>query len=337
MNMGFNMTKTNQKKRIRISSPAVPPETLKKKSPNREKRYLELIENLPVGAYRTTPDGAIIEANPALAKMLGYRIGVLKKTNARKLYAMESDRDQRLKRLDKTPNMVADYRLKRQDGKIIWGRNYSQAVFGPDGKIAFYDGILVDITREKNSEEKLKKVLVKLKVSDLERQKVIKELQTHSITDDLTGLFNRRGFFAIAKEYLKLASRNKTKMFLLFMDMDLLKNINDTFGHHVGDAALIQMAEILRQTFRDSDIKGRMGGDEFAIFPIDSNLSGAEIAIGRLEKNIAEFNTANNVPFKLAFSTGVACFDPEYPSSIEDLIVRADKLMYEQKRQKHSR
>ena len=97
------------------------------------------------------------------------------------------------------------------------------------------------------------------------------------------------------------------------------------------------MAEILRLTFRDSDIKGRMGGDEFAIFPIDSNLAGAEIAIDRLEKNIADFNSANNAPFKLAFSTGVSCFDPEYPSSIEDLIVRADKLMYEQKRQKRGR
>ncbi|MCX6563721.1 MAG: GGDEF domain-containing protein, partial [Candidatus Aminicenantes bacterium] len=181
------------------------------------------------------------------------------------------------------------------------------------------------------------KVLGKLRESNLERQKMIKELKIHSVTDDLTGLYNRRGFFTIAAQYLKLAGRNKTKMFLLFMDMDLLKNINDTFGHHVGDAALIKMAEILRQTFRDSDIKGRMGGDEFAVFPIDSKLSGAEIAIGRLEKNIAEFNSANNVPFKLAFSTGVSCFDPEYPSSIEDLIVRADKLMYEQKRQKYSR
>jgi diguanylate cyclase (GGDEF)-like protein/PAS domain S-box-containing protein len=335
MKMGFNMTKTIQKKRIRISSPPVPPETVKKKNPDQEKRHLELIQNLPVGAYRTTPDGVIIEANPALAKMLGYRIGVLKKINARKLYAREADRDKRLKQLNKLSKMVADCRLRRRDGKIIWIRDYSRGVVGPDGKIAFYDGILVDITREKNGEEKLKKVLVKLKVSDLERQKVIKELQTHSITDDLTGLFNRRGFFTIATEYLKLASRNKTKMFLLFLDMDLLKNINDTFGHHVGDAALIKIAEILRQTFRDSDIKGRMGGDEFTVLTIDSNLAGAEMAIGRLEKNIAEFNSANDAPFKLAFSTGVSCFDPEYPSSIEDLIVRADKLMYEKKRQRH--
>ncbi|MCX6562451.1 MAG: PAS domain S-box protein, partial [Candidatus Aminicenantes bacterium] len=196
------MTKTIQKRRIRISSPAVPPETVKKKSPDREKRYLELIENLPVGAYRTTPDGAIVEANPALAKILGYPTNALKKINARKLYARESDRDQRLKQLNKLSKMVADCRLRRRDGKIIWIRDYSRGVVGPDGKIAFYDGILVDITHEKSSEEKLKKVLGKLRESNLERQKMIKELKIHSVTDDLTGLYNRRGFFTIAAQYL---------------------------------------------------------------------------------------------------------------------------------------
>lgn len=329
------MVKSIQKKRIQKA--AKPQKIAGKHRPNREMNYLELIENLPVGAYRTKPDGTIVEANSALARILGYTVGALKKINARKFYAKESDREHYLKQFDKLSNIVAEYRLRRRDGKFIWGRDYSRAIAGPGGKIAYYDGVLVDITREKNGEEKLKRVLVKLKVSDLERRKVILELQSHSITDDLTGLYNRRGFFAIGKEYLKRSSRNKTKMFLLYIDMDLLKNINDTFGHHVGDAALVKMAEILKLTFRDSDIKGRMGGDEFAVFPIDSDLAGAEISIGRLEKNIAEFNSANNATFKLAFSTGVSCFDPDYPSSIEDLILRADKLMYEQKRTKYNR
>ena len=322
--------KDNQKTEKRLP-------TVRGKKAGRGAHSYKLIENLPVGAYRTRPDGTILEANSALAKILGYTVATLMKTNARQIYVRESDRSHQLKRLAKGASTVADYRFKRRDGKIIWGRDYCRAVAGPRGRIAYYDGILVDITREKHSEEKLKRVLVKLKVSDLERRKVILELQSHSITDDLTGLYNRRGFFAIGKEYLKRASRNKAKMFLLYIDMDLLKNINDTFGHHVGDAALIKMAEILKLTFRDSDIKGRMGGDEFAVFPIDTNLAGAEAAIRRLEKNIAEFNAANNSPFKLAFSTGVSCFDPDYPSSIEDLILRADKLMYEQKRQKYNR
>jgi len=328
---------TNPKERNRKGPPAKSFSSAKKKRADRETRYLELLENLPVGAYRTTPSGAIIEANPALAKMLRYSIAELKKINARKIYAKEFDRDQTLTKLDKTPVTLAEYRFKRKDGKIIWGRDYSRAVSGPDGNIAYYDGIMIDITREKAGERKLKKVLAELKESNRERQKMIKELEAHSITDDLTGLYNRRGFFTVSKQHVKLASRNMIKMFLLYVDMDLLKNINDTFGHHVGDAALIKTAEILNRTFRESDIKGRMGGDEFAVFPIDSDMAGVDGAIRRLEKNIADFNSAGQAPYKLSISTGVSCFDPEYPSSIEDLIVRADKLMYEQKRQKYGR
>jgi len=328
---------TSNKKPHRKASPAAPAAAALKKHLEVEKHDRELIDNFPVGAYRTKPDGTIVDANPALAKMLGYGIGALKKVNAKLLYAKESERSRNLKRLEHLSHIVVDCQLKRRDGKVIWCRDYTRSVAGPGGKVAYYDGVLIDVTREKNSDEKLKAALAELKESARERRKMIKELEAHSITDELTSLYNRRGFFTVAKQYLKLARRNKTKMFLLFMDMDLLKNINDTFGHHVGDAALIKTAEILNQTFRDSDIKGRMGGDEFAVFPIDSNMAGVEIALRRLETNISDFNSANNAPFKLSISTGVSCFDPEYPSSVEDLIVRADKLMYEQKRQKSGR
>jgi len=99
-----------------------------------------------------------------------------------------------------------------------------------------------------------------------------------------------------------------------------------------GDAALVRLTRILKHTFRQSDIKGRMGGDEFAIFPIDTSIAGVEAAIGRLKKNIETFNASGDDPFKLSLSTGVAGFDPHQPSTIEDLLIRADKRMYEQKK-----
>jgi len=306
----------------------------KKKQKNGE-RYLKLLGNLPVGIYRTTPDGTIIEANPALAKMLGYKEAELKKINVKDLYAKKSQRDAFLKMVHDEKFTFFEFKLRRKDGKTIWGRDYSQAVTGPAGETVCYDGIMADITREKMAEEKLKKVLSLLRKSGQERQQMIKKLERYSVSDELTGLYNRRGFFTVGREYLNLAARNKTKMFLLFMDMDHLKHINDTFGHHVGDAALVQMANILKNTFRNSDIKGRMGGDEFAIFPIDTALAGVEIALGRLSKNIETFNSSKDANFRLSISTGVACYDPEYPSAIEELIIRADKLMYEEKRGKH--
>jgi diguanylate cyclase (GGDEF)-like protein/PAS domain S-box-containing protein len=335
MELGFKMNKVMKKKRILSSAKVAPSAVLNQKNWEREKRYLALLDNLPVGIYRTTPDGTIIEANPALAKMLGYRESELKKISAKDLYIQKSQRESLQKMVEKEAFTSFEFKLRRKDGRSIWGRDYAQAVAGPDGRIAYYDGILVDITREKTAEEKLKKALTKLKESNRERLQMINELESHSVTDDLTGLYNRRGFFTIAREYLNMASRNKTKMFLLFLDLDHLKNINDSFGHHVGDAALVELAKILKRTFRNSDIKGRMGGDEFAVFPIDASLTGVETVLGRLSKHIKAFNSAGDALFKLSISSGVACYDPEFPSTIEDLMVRADKLMYEEKRQKH--
>jgi len=175
-------------------------------------------------------------------------------------------------------------------------------------------------------------MLESLDRSNRERQEMIQRLEKYSTMDELTGLYNRRGFLTIGGEYLNLAARNKTKMFLLYMDMDNLKEINDTYGHHIGDAALVRLTRILKHTFRQSDIKGRMGGDEFAIFPIDTSIAGVDIAIGRLKKNLEIFNASGDEPFKLSLSTGMAGFDPQQPSTIEDLLIEADRMMYAQKK-----
>ena len=302
-----------------------------------EKRFEELLEHLPVGVYRTTPNGTIIEANQALVDMLGYQSEEeLRDINVKSLYIKQRERIKHLEKLESKNTHIAEFELKRKDGRTIWGRDYSLAVMKPAGTIDYYDGILLDITSQKIAEEKLNQVLKELEHSNKERQKMITKLQTLSIRDDLTGIYNRRGFFTIAGEYLQLADRKKTQMNLLFMDLDNLKRINDTLGHHKGDEALVNVAKILRKTFRKSDVKGRMGGDEFAIFPIDSTHVGAESAESRLRKNIDAFNADIGNPFVLSVSMGIASYDPEHPCSIDELLVRADKLMYEEKRSKQS-
>ena len=303
-----------------------------------EKRFEELLEHLPVGVYRTTPNGTIIEANKALVDMLGYQSEEeLRDINVKSLYIKQRERIKHLEKLESKNTHIAEFELKRKDGRTIWGRDYSLAVMKPAGTIDYYDGILLDITSQKIAEEKLNQVLKELEHSNEERQKMITKLQTLSIRDDLTGIYNRRGFFTIAGEYLQLADRKKTQMNLLFMDLDNLKRINDTLGHHKGDEALVNVAKILRKTFRKSDVKGRMGGDEFAIFPIDSTHVGAESAESRLRKNIDAFNADKGNPFVLSVSMGIASYDPEHPCSIDELLVRADKLMYEEKRLKQSK
>jgi diguanylate cyclase (GGDEF)-like protein/PAS domain S-box-containing protein len=275
-----------------------------------------------------------MEMNPALTAMLGYTPSELKRLDVKKLYFKKDERDHFLKRMERAPVTVGEFRLRTKAGRAIWVRDYCRAVMNRDGSIAYFDGILVDMTREKKAEDKVAKVLQQLRDSNAERQEMIKRLETYSVRDELTGLYNRRGFFMITKEYLNLAIRKKIRMYLLFIDMDDLKLTNDTYGHHVGDEALRQLSQILKTTFRSSDIKGRMGGDEFAVFPIDSSLDGVEVALARLQKAIDECNASSEKPFRLSISTGLAFFDPEFPTTIDDLLVRADKQMYERKRSK---
>jgi len=162
------------------------------------------------------------------------------------------------------------------------------------------------------------------------------EIRTLSITDQLTGLHNRRGFITFADQQLKLSDRTKRVMLLFFTDLDGMKWINDTFGHEEGDRALMDVAAILKETFRSVDIIARMGGDEFAILAIDSTEANSEIFSTRLQERIDAHNQQENRSYCISLSVGCACYNPENSCSLDELIVRADKLMYEHKRIKEN-
>ncbi len=154
-----------------------------------------------------------------------------------------------------------------------------------------------------------------------------------SLTDELTGLYNRRRFFVLTEQCLKVAIRTKKRSLLLYIDMDDLKWINDHYGHNEGDQALIDLANILKKTFRESDIIARMGGDEFVVL-LDSTDENDETLITRLDENIKDYNAKKPQGYILSISVGAAQFDPEYSISIDELLSRADALMYAQKRKR---
>ena len=164
-----------------------------------------------------------------------------------------------------------------------------------------------------------------------------------SLSDGLTGLLNRRGFTNLVQKQLLIANRGDRYLFLIFIDLDNFKKINDTLGHEVGDEALVETANILNNTFRNSDIIGRvgtdiigrLGGDEFAILTCQNKQLEAELAIRRrLEENIRLWNEEKGHRFKLSLSYGIASYSPETPCSLEELITKADNLMYESKQKK---
>jgi diguanylate cyclase (GGDEF)-like protein len=154
-----------------------------------------------------------------------------------------------------------------------------------------------------------------------------------SLTDDLTGLHNRRGFFVMAEQQLKIAHRMRLLCWVIFIDLDGLKQINDTLGHDIGDALIVDAGRLLKQSFRNSDIVARLGGDEFIIF-ISSYFKDADSIQAYLQINIANFNQQQNRSYELSMSMGIERYSPGSNMSLEQLIARSDELMYAHKRLK---
>jgi diguanylate cyclase (GGDEF)-like protein/PAS domain S-box-containing protein len=170
-----------------------------------------------------------------------------------------------------------------------------------------------------------------------ERVRMEETLRALALVDDLTGLYNRRGFFTLAEQQLKAAERAQRKMVLLFADFDRLKQINDAFGHAEGDRALIESANVLKETFRESDIIARIGGDEFVVLATETGGSPTEVLAARLQENLEARNLRRDRDYTLSLSLGLARYDPERPCSIDDLLIQADKAMYERKQVDTSR
>ena len=164
------------------------------------------------------------------------------------------------------------------------------------------------------------------KISELE--KANERLRSHSLTDGMTGLNNRRGFMILATGLLKFARRVGYSLCLIYIDLDSLKYINDTFGHVGGDTALSGFARILTETFRDSDVIGRLGGDEFVVLLIDSSENDIAGMQRLLQSNVDAYNLRAEPGHSLAFSLGVIRAEPHSSIAMEELLSQADEAMY---------
>lgn len=180
----------------------------------------------------------------------------------------------------------------------------------------------------------VEKALLRAASCALKQSLLEREIRALAITDELTGLYNRRGFLAAATHQMKLAHRNGQNVLLLFCDLDNLKGINDSCGHQEGDLALVRTADALEETFRDSDIIARLSGDEFAVLALEASMPNREDIKPRLEKSLAQANGAES-RYQLSLSIGVARFDPANPGSLAELMASADLDMYAHK--KHPR
>lgn len=168
----------------------------------------------------------------------------------------------------------------------------------------------------------------------IERNRMSMAIRSLSLVDELTELYNRRGFLTLAEQQLKTAERLERKAALVFIDLDGMKIINDTFGHSVGNIALRETAEILQMTFRKADIIGRLGGDEFVVLALLEEAEGSDALCQRLENNLTLCNSLKGRQYLLSLSYGVTIHDPSNTASLEEMINEADRLMYVQKKAK---
>jgi diguanylate cyclase (GGDEF)-like protein len=166
----------------------------------------------------------------------------------------------------------------------------------------------------------------------IERHRLQRQLVNLSLTDELTGLYNRRGFFTHAERQLKLSKRRGQGLLVVLLDLDGLKQINDRFGHAEGDRALAAVADALSATFRDVDIVARIGGDEFAVLVVDADGDLEGVLRARLDKQIRARNARAGARYPLSLSVGTARQTMRKPRSIDELLARADEALYRDKR-----
>ncbi len=172
-------------------------------------------------------------------------------------------------------------------------------------------------------------------MSDITPRKRVEEALRHmSVVDDLTSLYNRRGFVTLAEQQLKLAQRAHRALSLFFIDLDNMKWINDTRGHLEGDQALVEAAAIIKEAFRESDLAARLGGDEFVVLAIDATEESIAQLNARLDERLAAHNRRADRPYELSLSIGVAHYDGVTPRTLDDLLAEADRAMYESKSRK---
>jgi two-component system, cell cycle response regulator len=166
----------------------------------------------------------------------------------------------------------------------------------------------------------------------IERHQLYRKLVGAAFSDELTGLFNRRGFLTLAGQMFKSAQRLSQGAFLLYTDLDGMKTVNDVLGHREGDRMLRDTAEVLRETFRDADVLARLGGDEFAVFGLQEAHFASVDPKARLLAKVGAFNATGKRPYTLSMSIGLSCLECEPAKSLDDLVMSADASMYEEKR-----
>ena len=278
-----------------------------------EQKLQAIIDAVPIPLFFKDVRGVFVNCNQAYADFWGLPRGKILGSTAYDIAPPElaeiySRADSKL--LEQRGTQVYEAQVRHADQSLHTVTLYRSALEDTRKEVLGIVGAMIDITKTKEIENKLREL---------------------SLTDELTGLNNRRGFFMLAAQQIKNAARFKQSAALLYADLDNMKWINDKLGHTEGDRALVDFAALFKSSFRASDIVARLGGDEFVGLALESGDSSVEMIMARLHENLTARNIQESRSYQLALSLGVVRWDPKNPCSLDELLERGDKLMYEQK------
>ena len=203
-----------------------------------------------------------------------------------------------------------EYRLVDAAGETRWIRDYTHAVRGAKSVVTAYEGYIIDITAQKYAETELRR-----------REEQLRML---SLTDELTGLYNRRGLYALGEHVMRSARRHKAGMGVIFLDLVDLAAINERFGHNQGDQALCDLADVLTASIRESDVLARAGGDEFVVL-VEDDAPATEALAERIRRRLAAGQTRSRRSYKLAASLGLVFWPAGEAATLQGLIERAGR------------
>ncbi len=285
-----------------------------------EARYRSIIENAVEGIFQLTQAGRFVNANPAMARILGYDTPEQLLTEATADMILPGQTRAAFDRVIAVFGNVTDFvsEVTRPDGTKTWISQNTRAVLGPDGSAAYYEGMLVDITARREAEENLIK---------------------NAFHDALTGLPNRFLFFERLSQVVAAARREPDAAFaVLFLDCDRFKLINDSFGHLAGDSLLITLGRRLSQHLRPGDMLARLGGDEFAVLVECPGVPESALTLSeRLHEACRQPMQIEGQELFLNVSIGIAIARHGVYQEAHAILRDADIAMYRAKDQGRSR
>jgi diguanylate cyclase (GGDEF)-like protein/PAS domain S-box-containing protein len=283
-----------------------------------QQEFDSLFKSSPEALVYMDENSNILNINPRFTELFGYTLDEVKGKNLDGGIIHPPGKMEEGKRLTKKALKGYFYYetiRKKKDG-TLFPVSVSGSNILIDGHVKGILGIYINITERKKLEGELKKL---------------------ARFDNLTGSCNRGYGLALLDRQLKLAKRNKTKILLAYLDVDNFKDINDSFGHEEGDKVLKEVVKLFKSTLREIDIICRMGGDEFLLIFPESSEEDSPLIRKRIRKNLVKLNRELKRPYKISFSMGFSCYNPDNPQSMDELIRIADKKMYEEKSSKNKK